>query len=350
MTTQETETTDLVETKIFSVQDLRTAEVLRLEEVAKKGKEAIDIEIIDKATLKAVHDARIILQKNRTTILKSRLAFTAGLTQAQKDAIQIEKDLIAIISPTELALEEKEKAYEAEQARIKKEKEEAEQANIQKRFDALNEIEAVFIPGEVAKMSDEGFPFFYDMHKKKYEQKLEERRIAEEKRLQEQAEIDRKNAEAQEELRKQKEEQDKIAEANRIESERIQKENARIAEEQAQKAKELADKEKAIKDKEEEQKRQEEAKKAQDEAIEKAKKEEAERIENERIQKEEEEAKKKDFMEKEARYIAWLSDNGVNDETRAEFTTQVSKEKVVLYRQVSVFYIDEKKEEKIEEK
>ena len=350
MTTQETETTEMVETKIFSVQDLRTAEIARLEEVAKMGTDMLKVEITDKATLKAVHDARIVLQKNRTTITNSRKAFTENLTKAQKDAIQIEKDLIAIISPTEILLDEKEKAYEAEQARIKKEKEEAEQAIIQKRYDALNEIEAVFIPSEVAKMSDEGFPFFLEMHKKKYDQKLEERRLAEEKRIQEQAEIDRKNAEAAEELRKQKEEQEKIAEANRIESERIQKENARIAEEQAQRARELADKEKAIKYKEDEQKRQEETKKAQDEAVEKARKEETERIEKERIQKEEEEAKKKEFMENEAKYVAWLEENGVNDETRGEFTTQVSAERVVLYRKVSTFYINGKPEEKIEEK
>lgn len=324
MTTQENTTTELVETQIFSVQDLRNSEVLRLEEVAKKGQEAIDIDITDKATLKLVHDARIMLQKNRTTISKSRLAFTAGLTQAQKDAIQIEKDLIAIISPTELLLEEKEKAYEAEQDRIKKEKEEAEQANIQKRFDALNEIEAVFIPGEVAKMSDEGFPFFLDMHKKKYEQKLEERRAEEEKRVQEQAEIDRKNAEAAEELKKQREEQDRVAEANRKETERIQSENAKIAADQAEKAQELAQKEKAIKDREEAQKLQDEAKKAQ----------------------EEQEKRHKEFAEQEKAYSEWLKSNGWTEETKEEYTTIIKRHgednkdtTILLYKKISAYSV-----------
>lgn len=330
MTTQETETTDLVETQIFSVQDLRNAEVLRLEEVAKKGQEAIDIDITDKASLKLVHDARILLQKNRTTISKSRLAFTAGLTQAQKDAIQIEKDLIAIISPTELALEEKEKAYEAEQARIKKEKEEAEQANIQKRYDALNEIEAVFIPGEVAKMSDEGFPFFYDMHKKRYDQKLEARKLEEETRRKEQEEIDRKNAEAAEELRKQREEQDKVAEANRKESERIQSENAIIAAEQSQKAQELAQKEKEIKDKEEAQKLQDEAKKAQ----------------------EEQEKRHKKFAEDEKKYKEWILSNGWTEETKEEYTTIIKRHgednketTILLYKKISEYTVEKNPDE-----
>lgn len=329
MTDTENTSTEIVETQIFSVQDLRNAEVLRLEEVAKKGQEAIDIEITDKASLKLVHDARIVLQKNRTTISKARLAFTAGLTQAQKDAIQIEKDLIAIISPIEIALDDKEKVYEAEQARIKKEKEEAEQANIQKRFDALNEIEAVFIPGEVAKMSDEGFPFFLEMHKKRYDQKLEERRLVEEKRVQEQAEIDRKNAEAAEELRKQKEEQDKIAEANRKESERIQAENSRMAAEQSQKALELAQKEKEIKDREEEQKTQDELKKIQEET----------------------EKRQKKFAEDQEKYKEWLLSNGWSEETKEEYTTVIKRHgednketTILLYKKISEYTLEKNTE------
>lgn len=327
MTNTENTTTEIVETQIFSVQDLRNAEVLRLEEVAKKWQEAIDIEITDKASLKLVHDARIVLQKNRTTISKARLAFTAGLTQAQKDAIQIEKDLIAIISPIEIALDDKEKVYEAEQARIKKEKEEAEQANIQKRFDALNEIEAVFIPGEVAKMSDEGFPFFYEMHKKRYEQKLEERKQAEEKRAQEQAEIDRKNAEAAEELRKQKEEQDRVAEENRKESERIQSENARIAAEQSQKAQELAQKEKEIKDREDEQKLQEE-----------------------------QERRQKKFAEQNKAYTEWLLSNGWTEETKEEYTTIIKRHgednketTILLYKKISEYTVAKNTDEETSE-
>lgn len=334
MTDTENTTTEIVETQIFSVQDLRNAEVLRLEEVAKKWQEAIDIEITDKASLKLVHDARIVLQKNRTTISKARLAFTAGLTQAQKDAIQIEKDLIAIISPIEIALDDKEKVYEAEQARIKKEKEDAEQANIQKRFDALNEIEAVFIPGEVAKMSDEGFPFFYEMHKKRYEQKLEERKQAEEKRAQEQAEIDRKNAEAAEELRKQKEEQDKIAEDNR-------KEAARIAEEQAEKARELAQKEKEIKDREDEQKLQEEQKKAEDEL---------------RKIEEDKERRQKKFAEQNKAYTEWLLSNGWTEETKEEYTTIIKRHgednketTILLYKKISEYTVAKNTDEETSE-
>lgn len=49
--------------------------------------------------------------------------------------------------------------------------------------------------------------------------------------------------------------------------------------------------------------------------------------------------KEKELQENIKKYEQWLADNGVNDETRPEFTTSVSHEKVILYRQVAVFMI-----------
>lgn len=344
MTTQEN--TAVIEAQVFSVQDLKDKEVERLKKLAEEAKQALETPITDKATLKLVHDTRIKLRDNRTKLNKDRKAFTAHLDEKKNAALSVEKELVGIISPIEDELLAKEEEYEKEQERIKEEKAKKEAEILQKRIEALNAVEAEYIVGQIAAMSDEGFDMFLDMHKKKYEQIVAERKRQEEEKKRQEEEAEKKRQEEAEALRKQKEENDRIAEENRKEAERIQKENARIAEEQAQKARELAEKEKAIKDKEEEQKRQEELEKARKEGEEKARKEAEEKAEAERIEKEEKEKEEKARIARLESYKAWLASEWVVDED-LELMTGLTKNFVAsrtwsvitLYKVVSTYNI-----------
>lgn len=338
MTTQDTA---LVETQIFSVQDLKDQEVERLKKLAEEAKKALETPIIDKASLKIVHDARIKLRDNRTKLNKDRKSFTAHLDEKKNSALSVEKELVGIISPIEDELLAKEEAYEKEQERIKEEKAREEQEILQKRIEALNAVEAEYIVGQIAIMSNEGFDMLLDMHKKKYEEILAERKRQEEEKKRQEEEAEKKRQEEAEALRKQKEENDIIAEENRKEAERIQKENARIAEENAQKARELAEKEKAIKDKEDEQKRQEELEKARKEGEEKARKEEEEKKAREKKEMEEKEQAEKDRIEKEEKYKKWFADNGVTTENREDYLTKTIENKVYLFKKIAEYTIPE---------
>lgn len=135
--------TEIAEQELFLVSELREKELARLDLVAQKGKSLLDIEIVDKASYKLVHDGQIELRDNRTRISKGRLLFTESLTKQTKEAIQCEKDLIARIEPTEQALKAKKEAYDNEQERIKKEKEEAELIVLQDRLQELNKYGVV---------------------------------------------------------------------------------------------------------------------------------------------------------------------------------------------------------------
>lgn len=130
--------TEIAEQELFLVPELREQELAKLDLVALKAKTALDIEIVDKKTYEAVHEAQMECRNNRTRISKGRLLFTEILTQQTKDAIKIEKEMIAKIEPTEQALKAKKEAYDNEQERIKKEKEEAELLVLQDRLQELN--------------------------------------------------------------------------------------------------------------------------------------------------------------------------------------------------------------------
>lgn len=134
---------EIAEQELFLVSELREKELARLDLVAQKGKSLLDIEIVDKATYKLVHDGQIELRDNRTRISKGRLLFTEALTKQTKEAIQCEKDLIARIEPTEQLLKAKKDAYDTEQERIKKEKEESELLVLQDRLQELNKYGVV---------------------------------------------------------------------------------------------------------------------------------------------------------------------------------------------------------------
>ena len=63
--------------------------------------------------------------------------------------------MIARIQPTEEALKAKKEAYDKEQDRIKKEKEEAERKVLQERLEELQKYGVIQDIGTVGQMSDE---------------------------------------------------------------------------------------------------------------------------------------------------------------------------------------------------
>lgn len=111
----------------------------------------------DKAGFKAVREGRITIKNARVGVEKAGKALRENAVKFSKRVIEREKELIAIISPVELSLEEKEDAYLAlqEQARVKKEREENER--IQKRVDALAQFNHAADLYELKIMEEENF-------------------------------------------------------------------------------------------------------------------------------------------------------------------------------------------------
>ena len=146
--------------------------------------------------------------------------------------------------------------------------------------------------------------------------------------------VDDENARIANELAEEmKKEQEEIKKQT-IENNRISQDNARIAQE-------LDDKKKAIDDKENQIKLDEQRQNDIKEAKETAIIEEKARMDKETAEKEEKAKKEKEFMEKADKYREWLANNGFKEEIKDEFTTIISKEKVVLYKKVSTFWIIE---------
>ena len=304
--------TEIAEQELFIVEELRAKEFNRLDLVAMKAKTALDIEITDKLSYKIVHDAQIELRDNRTRITKGRLLFTEWLTKQTKDAIQCEKDLIARIQPTEEALKAKKEAYDKEQDRIKKEKEEAERKVLQERLEELQKYGVIQDIGTVGQMSDEWFRMMADQWKTKWEEK-------EALRIQQEAEAEKKRQDEADAIQKQKEMNEKIAEENRKQAE----ENARNAQ--------------AIVDKENELKRQEELKTMQESARLKGIEDEKARIESEKVAKEQKEKEDAELLLKNTAFNTWLSNNWMTHENRTEFEVRYENGTPTLWKKISTF-------------
>lgn len=301
-------------TSIFTSENFYESEKERIAKLADKAKTALETPITDKASYKINHEAQIELRDERIKWEKARKEFTASLDEKKKFAIDRERSITCHIIPVEEELKAKKEAYDAEQERIKAEKEAEEARIFQERYDELMKYWVTTDLISLKAMTDDGFRMMADMYKKKWEEK-EAIRIAEEaeqKRIADEAE--KKRQEELEEARKLKEENDR-------------------------KAQEIADREKAIQDKENEIKRQEELKQAQEKARIEAITEEKARAERERIQKEEAEKEEKARMEKEAKYIKWLRDNGCNTDTREEYKIEKVWDEVILWKKVSVYKI-----------
>jgi len=180
--------------------------------------------IDDKVTIQAVSIIRKKLKVARVEIEKEGKLMRDPLTRINKTISEKEKELVAIIEPTERELLAQENWVESEKKRIREEDERAEEARIQKRIDTLAQygfsIDITFI----RTISDEDFEKVVDNarieHKKELAAKAEADRLA---KIQAQQLIDERKE--LEELRK------KQAEAQRI----IDEQNKKIRREQEEK-------------------------------------------------------------------------------------------------------------------
>lgn len=127
-----------------------------------------------------------------------------------KKVIELEKELTAIISPTEEALEAMENAIDDERERIKAEKERQESEKLNFRISELHSVRAVYPSDMLKNLSDEDFDLLLAEKRKIFVEevnaKLEEdkaRKLAQEK-------LDQERKEFEEEKRKLREEQEKL--------------------------------------------------------------------------------------------------------------------------------------------
>lgn len=275
-----------------SVFESKKAELIKLAESA-QGIEVTSID--DKLALKQVSEKRKELKAARIEIEKQGKDMRDGLTKISREISAKEKELVALIEPTELELLRQEKWVEAEKERIRQEEIAREEARIQSRINALAEFGFQIDYADIKAMTDETFS--------KY---LEAARIQYEKEQAVKAEAERIRSEQEEAERVRREEEQKRIEAERKELEELrakQAEAQRIIDEQNKKIEEekqrIEAEKKAIEAarlrEEEEKKRAEELRIAREKAAEEA------RIKAIQDAKEAEEKKAEQLRRKEAR-------------------------------------------------
>ena len=304
-------TTQIIDmTSIFTSEQFYEQEKLRIEKLAWKAKTALETPITDKASYKINHDTQMELRDERIKWEKARKDFTASLDEKKKFAIDRERSITCHIIPVEEELKAKKEEYDAEQERIKAEKEAEIQRTFQARLDEMTSYGYTTDLAALRDMSDEWFRMMADMYKKKWEE-------AEKVRIAKEVEIMKREREAEEKRQAELEEARKLKEEN------------------DKKSQELADRQKAMDDKENEIKRQEELKAT----AEKAREDERQRIENERIAKEQADLAEKARMEKETKYREWLALNGVTPDKKDNFKIEKIWDEVILWEKISVYHI-----------
>jgi hypothetical protein len=246
--------------------------------------------IDDKQTINQVSTIRKKLKSARVEIAKEGKLMRDPLTTISRIISDKEKELIAIIEPTEKSLQEQEKWVEDEKEKIRLAEIAKEEARIQQRINALAQFGFEIDYSDIKSMSDETFEKYVDAAKIQHEKEVAEKAEGERLRLEKEAEEEREReaerlriaAERKEleELRK------KQAEAQRIIDEQNQKiatENKKIADEKAAieraKQKEIEDKKRAEELKEAQEKAADEARLK---AIQDIKDKEAKKLEDER--------------------------------------------------------------------
>jgi len=271
----------------------------------------------DKEGYQAVDAARKDLKKVRVELTKTGKALRADALAFQKQVIATEKELVELIEPVEIELEQKQKVID-DLAIM-----ERRRALLPMRLTRLTEVGAVVDEVELLEMSDEVFDAFIlqkkeeNLAKEKADLEAAQAKLAQEKaKLEEQARIDEARRQAEEKARinaqidaklaAEKAERDKQA---AIEAERLKAENEKrvlIAEQERKENERVA-------------------------AIEAEKKAKADQ---ERLALEEQ-AK----LEKKKKYQAFLAEHGYTKETASQFNTITDQELglVKLYRLVGEF-------------
>lgn len=166
--------------------DLFSPKKAELQELATKYA-GLKIEWIDdKKWFEAVHKAQMELRNARISIEKTRLEYTRQFDEAKKQAISLEKELLAIIVPLEEELKAQKEAVEAEKERIRQEELEQKRLFLQNRVDQLTSFEYIFSDLlKLAQMSEEEFDSLLVEAKTSFEQKQAQKEEEEKKRQEE---------------------------------------------------------------------------------------------------------------------------------------------------------------------
>lgn len=213
----------------------RKAELIEL----KKEAEGLNISSIeDKVSINQVITIRKRLKVARVQIEKEGKSMRDPLTVISREISAKEKELIAIIEPTEKELQKQEDWVESEKERIRQEAEAKEKARIQNRIDRLAQYGYSIDYNMLVGLSDEDFDGVVD--NAKYEYEKEQARKAEEERLrlaaEAKAQLEREQEAARlraerEELEKLRKEQQERELKFQLEQEKMEAEKVKLAQE-----------------------------------------------------------------------------------------------------------------------
>jgi hypothetical protein len=271
--------------------------------------------IDDRDGFRKVSEARKILKSERVQIEKDAKELRESAFRFQKTVIAREKELIAIIEPTEDALYAEEVKIEREKERLKLERERIESERVQGRVNALSKFGLAIDFFQAKNISDEKFNELLTQAEIDFNQEQEKKLQEEIKRKEEAAQLEFQRIELEKQraeheakrwkLAKQEQERQEaiIAQTEVIRKEREKLECERIAYEK-QKAKDEADKKRLA---ELEQAKKEATEKAKIEAEIKSKREAEQKIENDRIAKME--ADRQDALRPDKEKILSLADS-----------------------------------------
>lgn len=260
--------------------------------------------IDDKEGYQKVHETRIALKNARVAIQKTGKVLRQDAIDFQRKVIEKEKELVSLIEPTEVELEEKQKFIDGEKEKAKR------RELLPDRVAKLKEIDVVVEEEFLLVMDDTQFDTFFNQQHSLFLQ-AKERKIKEE---QEKAEAER--------LRKEK-----------IERDKLEAEQAKVREAEA--------KVEAEKRKLEQQKEAEKQEKKRQAELEQARKDEAARVEREAKDKakhEAEEKKRKEAeLKKQKAYQDFLKKNGYTEAKKKNFYILDEGNKVTLFKKVDEF-------------
>lgn len=275
----------------FIEQELKKFDVVeaKLYELAEAGKGLKIASIEDKAGIEACKKARIAIKNERVRIEKNGKALRDQANAFNKAVLSKEKEYLAIIVPTEDALQAEEKRIADEQARIDREIVEAKQKKTYERLNQLSAVGFVIDYSRAEAMTDEQFE--KELNDATNQFNAEQKRLAEQKEAQraEQQRLTDESLRIAQEAARIKKQQDQIAEEQAFKQKQIE-----LAEQKVRLEQEAVERERKQQLEHQEQLRlaAERAEKEKKEAAARAEAERLAAIESERLRIEKEQADK----------------------------------------------------------
>jgi len=242
-----------------------------------------------------------VLQSKRTDLVKDLKAERDGAIKFQKAIIEVEKDLLKIISEVEQPLDDKIK--EIDDARKREER----LAILPERKEKLSSIEMVMTDDEILDMDDKKFAEFFIDKKMAHLEEKQAKIDAENKRNEDKRQKDLANARKEAAANAKKEAEEEKKRAIQKEKDKAKRDRQKLIDDQKRKDQERIDKKNRKQKKESDQIAKEKA-------------------ENERL-------------EKGKKYQKFLADNGYTKENWQDFYIKREETKVVLYKKVGEFKI-----------